>query len=108
MRDYVRFGLLYLNNGNWLGNQILPEDWVAKTRQEAAGSKGQYGSFFWLNLSGDYPDVPRDLYMCRGHDGQYIYIIPSLQLVVVRTGFSKKGTFDLQAFLASVVKAVKK
>lgn len=108
MRDYVRFGLLYLHNGNWLGKQILPENWVADTRKEAAGSKGQYGSFFWLNLSGDYPDVPLDLFMCRGHDGQYIYIIPSLQLVVVRTGFSKKGSFDLQAFLASVVKAVKK
>lgn len=107
MRDYVRFGLLYLHNGNWLGNQILPEGWVDNARQEAAGSKGQYGSFFWLNRSGDYPDVPRDLFMCRGHDGQYIYIIPSLDLVVVRTGFSKKGTFDLQAFLASVVKAVK-
>jgi len=106
MRDYVRFGLLYLHNGNWLGNQIFPIDWVRKTREEATGSKGQYGSFFWLNLSGDYPDVPRDLFMCRGHDGQYIYIIPSLELVVVRTGFSKKGDFDYQAFLASVVKAV--
>jgi len=106
MRDFVRFGLLYLNDGNWLGNQILPEGWVAETRKEAKGSNGQYGSFFWLNLSGDYPDVPRDLFMCRGHDGQYIYIIPSLQLVVVRTGFSKKANFDLQAFLASLVKAV--
>ncbi len=108
MRDYVRFGMLYLNNGNWLGNQILPNNWVAQAREEARGSNGQYGSFFWLNRSGDYPDVPRDLFMCRGHDGQYIYIIPSLQLVVVRTGFSKKGTFDLQVFLASVVKAVEK
>lgn len=106
MRDYVRFGLLYLNNGNWLGNQILPEGWVADVRKEANGSKGQYGSFFWLNRSGDYPDVPHDLFMCRGHDGQYIYIIPSLQMVVVRIGFSKKSSFDLQAFLASVVKSV--
>lgn len=107
MRDYVRFGLLYLNNGKWMGNQILPENWVSMTRLVANGSKGQYGSFFWLNKSGDYPGVPSDLFMCRGHDGQYIYIIPSLDLVVVRTGFSKKGSFDLQAFLLSIVKAVK-
>ncbi len=106
LRDYVRFGLLYLNNGNWLGNQILPYNWVAQAREEALGSKGQYGSFFWLNNSNDYPNVPRDLFMCRGHDGQYIYIIPSLQLVVVRTGFSKKGTFDFQSFLASIVKSI--
>ena len=106
MRDYVRFGLLYLNNGNWLGNQLLPEDWVGYSVQPATGSDGKYGAFFWLNQSGDYPNVPRDMFMCRGHDGQYIYIIPSLELVVVRTGFSKKDDFDLRKFLADVVKSV--
>ena len=108
MRDYVRFGLLYLNKGNWLGNQILPEGWTDNAMQPANGSKGQYGSFFWLNQSNDYPDVPKDLFMCRGHDGQFIYIIPSLELVVVRTGFSKKGDFDYPKFLASIVACIRK
>jgi CubicO group peptidase (beta-lactamase class C family) len=107
MRDYARFGLLFLNNGNWLGEQILPIGWVDYTTTIAKGSDGQYGAFFWLNRSGlDYPDVPRDMYCCRGHDGQYIYIIPSKELVVVRTGFSKKGWFDLNKFLSSIVNAV--
>jgi CubicO group peptidase (beta-lactamase class C family) len=107
MRDYARFGLLFLNNGNWLGEQLLPEGWVDFTREEAKGSEGQYGAFFWLNKAGkDYPDVPRDMYCSRGHDGQYIYIIPSKNLIVVRTGFSKKGTFDLNKFLSSIVDAV--
>lgn len=107
MRDFARFGLLYLNNGNWLGEQILPEGWVDYTRTEANGSDGKYGAFFWLNKSGVfYPDVPRDMYCCRGHNGQYIYIIPSKNLVVVRTGFSKKGTFDLNRFLSSIVNSV--
>ena len=108
MRDYVRFGLLYLNKGNWLGQQILPEGWTDNAIEPANGSDGQYGSFFWLNESNDYPDVPKDLYMCRGHDGQYIYIVPSLELVVVRTGFSKKGDFDFPEFLASIVACIKK
>ena len=108
MRDYVRFGLLYLNKGNLLGNQILPEGWTDYAMQPANGSKGEYGSFFWLNQSNDYPDVPSDLFMCRGHDGQYIYIIPSLQLVVVRTGFSKKEDFNYQKFLADIVAAINK
>ncbi|MDD5185407.1 MAG: serine hydrolase, partial [Paludibacter sp.] len=107
MRDYVRFGLLYINKGNWLGKQILPEGWTDYTMKPANGSKGEYGSFFWLNRSNDYPGVPDDLYMCRGHDGQYIYIIPSLQLVVVRTGFSKKTDFNYSKFLASVVESLK-
>jgi len=106
MRDYVRFGLLYLHKGNWLGNQILPVGWTDYTAKEANGSGGKYGSFFWLNKSGEFPGVPKDMYMCKGHDGQSIYIIPSLQLVVVRTGFSKKGDFDFQKFLALIVAAV--
>lgn len=107
MRDYVRFGMLYLNKGNWLGNQILPVGWTDYASKPANGSGGKYGSFFWLNQSGDYPNVPKDLFMCRGHDGQFIYIIPSLQLVVVRTGFSKKGDFDYAKFLADIVATVK-
>jgi len=107
MRDYARFGLLYLNNGNWLGEQILPEGWVDFSREEAKGSNGKYGSFFWLNKSGIfYPDVPRDMYCCRGHDGQYIYIVPSKDLVVVRTGFSKKGWFDLNEFLSNITNTI--
>jgi len=106
MRDYVRFGLLYMNKGNWLGKQILPVGWTDNARKPANGSGGKYGSFFWLNLSGDYPGVPSDLYMCRGHDGQFIYIIPSLQLVVVRTGFSKGDDFNPQQFLRSIVEAI--
>lgn len=107
MRDYARFGLLFLNEGNWLGEQILPEGWVKYSTTEAKGSEGQYGAFFWLNLEGTiYPDVPRDMFICQGYDGQFIYIIPSLDLVVVRTGVSKKGDFDNNEFLAGIVNAI--
>lgn len=106
MRDYLRFGLLYLNKGMWQGNQLLPEGWTDLAAEPAAGSDGQYGSFFWLNRSGDYPDAPADLFMCRGHDGQYIYIIPSMELVIVRTGFSKKGQFDTNAFVKSILNSI--
>jgi len=106
LRDYVRFGLLYLNNGVWFGNRILPENWVNISTTEVKGSNGKYGAFFWLNKSKSYPNVPDDMYFCQGHDGQFIYIIPSLKLVVVRVGFSKKGEFNAQKFLENVVKAV--
>ncbi len=107
MRDYVRFGLLYLNKGNWLGKQILPDSWTDYARKPANGSGGKYGSFFWLNLVNDYPGVPKDMFMCRGHDGQFIYIIPSLQLVVARVGFSKEDDFDAPGFLAEIVAVIK-
>lgn len=108
LRDYTRFGLLYLNNGNWLGEQILPDDWVEYTTTAANGSDGNYGAFFWLNKTGkEYPDVPRDMFCCRGHDGQFIYIIPSKELVIVRTGFSKEGEFDQNGFLAGILDAIR-
>jgi len=108
IRDYTRFGLLYLNNGRWMGEQILPENWVEYSTTTANGSEGEYGAFFWLNKAGtDYPGVPRDMYCCRGHDGQFIYIIPSKELVIVRTGFSKKGEFDQNGFIAGIIKAIK-
>ena len=103
MRDYARFALLYMNEGNWLGEQILPEGWVDYSVQPALGSEGAYGAFFWLNLSDDQPDAPKDTYMCKGHDGQFIFIIPSKELIVVRTGFSKSGEFDTNLMLKGIL-----
>jgi hypothetical protein len=103
MRDYARFGLLYLNDGNWLGEQVLPAGWARYSTEVANGSDGRYGSFFWLNQSSEYPDAPKDMYLCKGHDGQFICIIPSKGLVVVRTGYSKKGEFDLNGFLKGIL-----
>jgi len=105
-RDYARFGLLYLHHGKWLGKQILPEGWVEYTTTPAKGSGGQYGAFFWLNRSGEYPDVPEDMFSCNGHDGQYIFVIPSKELVIVRTGYSPSGTFDIKTMVRLICETV--
>jgi len=106
IHDYARFGLLYLHNGNWLGEQILPEDWVKYTTTPAHGSGGEYGAFFYLNKSGKYPGLPEDMFSCEGHDGQKIFIIPSKQLVVVRTGYSPAGTYNFTDFIKSISDSV--
>lgn len=90
VRDYARFGLLYLNDGMFNGERILPEGWVQYTKTPVPDSKGQYGSLFWLNRDKDYKSVPEDMYSCDGHDGQQIFIIPSKELVVVLVGYSPK------------------
>ena len=78
------------------------------TTTAANVSDGTDGAFFWLNKSGsDYPDVPRDMFCCSGHDGQSIYIIPSKELVIVRTGFSKKGEFDQNELIADILEEIK-
>ncbi len=87
-RDYGRFGLLYLNDGVFNGERILPEGWVGYTTTPASDSKGGYGSEFWLNRSRSNPSAPSDMFSCQGHDGQMIFILPSQQMVIVILGFS--------------------
>lgn len=108
-RDYARFGLLYLNDGVFNGERILPEGWVGYTRTPASGSNGEYGALFWLNKGGSYPSAPDDMFSCQGHDGQMIFIIPSRDLVVVVLGFSHKpeNGLDSDRLLRDILQAVK-
>jgi len=91
-RDWAKYGLLYLNNGNWNGEQIISEDWVKYTSTPTNTSEGVYGAQFWLNAQGHLPDVPKDMYMADGYQGQRVMIIPSKDLVVVRTGITYSKT----------------
>ncbi len=104
-RDWAKFGQLYLQDGVWKGDTILPKDWVTYTRTPADVANGQYGAQFWLNRSKKLPDVPEDMFSCQGHRGQRIFIIPSRQLVIVRLGF-EGNHFDFNQFLAGILKAI--
>lgn len=83
-RDFARFGLLYLRDGLWGGQQVVPASWVHDSITDTAHSYSGYGYQWWLDLGGSGSIPP--YYSARGHDGQYIYVIPSLDLVVVRNG----------------------
>jgi CubicO group peptidase (beta-lactamase class C family) len=104
-RDYARFALLYQNDGVFNGERILPEGWVKFSTSEASDSKGQYGAFFWLNLSYKLPSAPGDMYACDGHDGQHIYILPHNELIVVVLGYSptSKGGMDTDRLLKDIL-----
>ena len=105
-RDWARFGLLYLYNGIWNNDTIFSNNWVDFTQQEAPNSDGKYGAQFWLTKNGyEVPDAPNDTYFADGFHGQRVYIIPSKKLVIVRLGESKKGEFDYNKFVSSVVAA---
>ncbi|MCC5950812.1 MAG: serine hydrolase [Acidimicrobiia bacterium] len=83
-RDFARFGQLYLDGGAWQGEQVVPAAWV-EVSVEPSPAADYYGFQWWLTGVRD-DDLPDDLYSARGHDGQFIYVIPSLDLVVVRNG----------------------
>jgi hypothetical protein len=107
-RDYARFALLYMNDGVFNGERILPEGWVSYSTTPASDSKGAYGSFFWLNKGNEYPAAPSDMFMCVGHDGQCILMIPSKDLIVVVLGYSplSRGGMDFNGLLKDVLSSL--
>ena len=91
-RDWARLGLLYLWDGVWEGERILPEDWAGFVATPAPGDPSRgYGGLFWLNRGGAMQSLPDDAYWMAGYMGQTTMIIPSRDLVVVRQGPSPGG-----------------
>jgi CubicO group peptidase (beta-lactamase class C family) len=86
-RQFAKFGLLYARGGNWDGQQIVSQQWVAESIRANSVVK-KYGYQWWLNRSP--PEIPGGLFAARGRDGQYMYVAPGLDLVVVRNGIYDK------------------
>lgn len=107
-RDLARFGLLYLNDGMWNGERILPEGWVKYvTTPSGPQPEGEfgYGATFWLMSRS--PGVPADTYAAFGNRGQYVVIVPSRKIVIVRRGEDPAGArFDIAKFTADVLAAL--
>lgn len=99
-RDWGKLGLLYLHEGSYRGVQIVDSSWVDFVRKPASTSEANYGGHFWLNQGGKYEEVPRDMFSCNGFQGQFVFIFPSHDLVIVRMGLTKK--MDFNRFLASI------
>ena len=107
-RDFARFGLLYLNDGVWNGERILPEGWAKLVSTpgpvQPAGDGARYGGQFWIY--GGIDGLAADAYSPGGGQGQYAMIIPSHNAVVVRRGFDAGTGFKIAKFSADVLAAV--
>jgi len=99
-RDFARFGLLYLRDGCWEEQRILPEGWVDYARTPTTHCEGQYGAHFWLAQDGT------GTFSANGFLSQYIVMVPSRDLVLVRLGNTsaeKKGALLLS--LADLIRS---
>ena len=110
-RDWARFGWLHAQDGMWDGERVLPAGWVAFVREAApAARKADYGAHWWLRLdtpSGSDARLPADAFHAAGHGGQFVTVVPSRGVVVVRLGFALvKGAWDQPAFVADVLDAL--
>ena len=102
-RDWAKFGLLYLHNGNWNGEQLFTKEWVAYATTPTPTSKGTYGAQFWLNAEQQFKDVPKNMYFADGYQGQRVYILPDQELVIVRFGLKN---FMENEFLKNILESI--
>jgi CubicO group peptidase (beta-lactamase class C family) len=85
-RNWARLGLLYLQDGMWQGQRVLPEGWSTFVSTPApAWKRPEYGGFFWLNRIKQW-NLPENAYFAAGAGGQNTWIVPSHDLVIVRMG----------------------
>jgi CubicO group peptidase (beta-lactamase class C family) len=108
-RDLARLGLLWLNDGLWQGERILPEGWM-KYMTTPSGPQPEsgpgYGATLWL--FGPKQGLPEGSYAAQGNRGQYIMVVPAHKLVIVRRGEDPAGGggFDIAKFTADVIAAL--
>jgi len=109
-RNWARIGLLYLQDGMWQGERLLPEGWTTFVSTLApAWKRPVYGGLFWVNGDGAW-NVPKTAYLANGAGGQRTFIIPSHDLVVVRMGHyrgERAGMKTLNLALGELIAAVR-
>lgn len=111
-RDWGRFGMLYLRDGVWNGTRILPDGWIDYTRTPAPADRTRrYGAHFWLEIPLEYAGtdarLPVPALHAVGHEAQFVTIVPSRELVIVRLGRTRyPQAWDHAAFVRDVLTAV--
>lgn len=113
-RDWAKFGLLYLQDGMWNGERILPEGWVDYSVTPApAAERGQYGVQMWLNAGAPddpdnrpLPNLPADMYYLSGFEGQNILMFPDQDLIVMRMGVTTSGPRPVWTLAEQVLAAM--
>jgi CubicO group peptidase (beta-lactamase class C family) len=108
-RNWARIGMLYLNDGVWNGQRLLPEGWTKFVSAPApAWRDSSYGAMVWVNARGVWP-LPRDAFAFRGAGLQDVYVIPSRNVVIVRMGHfpgARAGGLDLRKAQTLLMEAI--
>jgi len=83
-REFAKFGLLFLRNGHWDGEQVVSQQWVRESTQTLATNYDGYAYQWWASAANTAVDFPSDMYSAQGLDTQRIIVIPSLDLVIAK------------------------
>ncbi|MEM6858965.1 MAG: serine hydrolase [Pseudomonadota bacterium] len=112
--DLANLGQLYLQNGVWEGERLLPENWrdyvSDPSGPQPQGTQWGYGAGWWTFRRPEgnaFEGIPNDAFAARGNRGQYVVVVPSRNVVIVRRGEDMVGTrFDIAAFTRDVLAAL--
>ena len=118
-RDTAKFGLLYLRNGRWGNEQVVPEEWVRESVQKHVVFEGKgpfgtgaigYGYLWWILLPDPRGRGRQDIYAAMGRFAQYIFIIPEHDMVVVVNGFTHPAeqSKPIQLLYENILPAVRR
>lgn len=120
-RDLAKIGYMFLHNGQWNGDMILPPEWMKIMLTPSPGylspgtviydvqKTGVYGGSLWLNKEvkrgqgKPYPYSPDDMYAAIGYMGQLLIVLPSQNMVIVRTGYDHTFNDRLDAFVTRAI-----
>jgi len=114
-RDWAKIGQLLLQKGKWKDQQLLSKEWINfSTTPVNSDPKNQYGAQFWLNRNPDdqrsqrkWPSIPEDAFHMSGFQGQHVVVIPSMQLVFVRLGYTTPGhSTDIEQIMKDVISVI--
>jgi CubicO group peptidase (beta-lactamase class C family) len=113
-RDWARLGEFLLRDGVWNGDRILPDGWVKYMATVTPQSKrGDFGAHLWVKVPPPFNGtaaerlrIPSDAFHAVGYEGQFVSVIPSRRMVVVRLGLSRfERAWNHDAFLAGLLEA---
>ncbi|MEX1198914.1 MAG: serine hydrolase [Pseudohongiellaceae bacterium] len=113
-RDWAKIGLLYLQDGVWDGERILPEGWVERSLTPPdSAANGQYGYQVWLNAGApddpedrSFPALPANAWYLSGFEGQNIVALPDQDLIIMRMGVTTSGPRPIWALTEAVLGAL--
>ncbi|MCA8947897.1 MAG: serine hydrolase [Planctomycetes bacterium] len=113
-RDWARIGMLFADDGAFAGRQVVPAEWIRRSATPGPASAGRFGYHLWLNVDPDgdgpkprnWPELPTDLRHLDGHEGQFVFALPSEQLVIARLGCTKASGSGVTALVQQVLGAI--
>jgi len=108
-RDFARLGYLLLRGGVWQGKQIIPKWWIDLATRSSQSANLNYGFTFWVNTAGTrWPHAPKDAYAMMGFATNRCFVVPSLDLVGMRTGFGPQPNGPVDEPLGSILGTIVK